>query len=92
MRDAERFAKLITIENGKALPDSRGEVACQALDASARGGVMKIRDAEGSRVVPVREFLGSPLPVVGDENRATGRRESGPRAGSGSPASGASPR
>src|SRR6266849_6274307 len=27
MRDAERFAKLITLENGKALSDSRGEVA-----------------------------------------------------------------
>src|SRR5262249_10261158 len=26
VRDAERFAKLITIENGKALSDSRGEV------------------------------------------------------------------
>jgi succinate-semialdehyde dehydrogenase/glutarate-semialdehyde dehydrogenase len=26
VRDAERFAKLITIENGKALPDSRSEV------------------------------------------------------------------
>jgi succinate-semialdehyde dehydrogenase / glutarate-semialdehyde dehydrogenase len=30
MRDAERFAKLITIENGKALADSRGEVAYAA--------------------------------------------------------------
>jgi succinate-semialdehyde dehydrogenase/glutarate-semialdehyde dehydrogenase len=30
IRDAERFAKLITIENGKALPDSRGEVAYSA--------------------------------------------------------------
>ncbi|HEY4981185.1 MAG TPA: NAD-dependent succinate-semialdehyde dehydrogenase [Pseudolabrys sp.] len=30
MRDAERFAKLITVENGKALPDSRGEVAYAA--------------------------------------------------------------
>jgi succinate-semialdehyde dehydrogenase/glutarate-semialdehyde dehydrogenase len=30
MRDAERFAKLITIENGKALSDSRGEVAYSA--------------------------------------------------------------
>src|SRR6478609_4355714 len=30
MRDAERFAKLITLENGKALPDSRGEVAYAA--------------------------------------------------------------
>ncbi|MDO8533723.1 MAG: aldehyde dehydrogenase family protein, partial [Xanthobacteraceae bacterium] len=30
VRDAERFAKLITIENGKALSDSRGEVAYAA--------------------------------------------------------------
>src|SRR6059058_1130098 len=30
MRDAERFAKLITIENGKALSDSRAEVAYAA--------------------------------------------------------------
>ena len=30
MRDAERFAKLITLENGKALPDSRSEVAYAA--------------------------------------------------------------
>jgi succinate-semialdehyde dehydrogenase/glutarate-semialdehyde dehydrogenase len=30
MRDAERFAKLITIENGKTLSDSRGEVAYAA--------------------------------------------------------------
>ena len=30
MRDAERFAKLITLENGKALSDSRGEVAYAA--------------------------------------------------------------
>src|SRR5579871_6841114 len=30
MRDAERLAKLITIENGKALADSRGEVAYAA--------------------------------------------------------------
>src|SRR5471032_1251574 len=30
MRDAERFAKLITTENGKALSDSRGEVAYAA--------------------------------------------------------------
>src|SRR5262245_12614853 len=30
MRDAERFAKLITLENGKALPDSRSEVAYSA--------------------------------------------------------------
>src|SRR5215472_3994995 len=30
MRDAERLARLITIENGKALSDSRGEVAYAA--------------------------------------------------------------
>src|ERR1700736_5236939 len=30
MRDAERLAKLITIKNGKALSDSRGEVAYSA--------------------------------------------------------------
>src|SRR5438034_10636200 len=30
MRDAERLAKLITIENGKAISDSRGEVAYAA--------------------------------------------------------------
>ena len=30
IRDAERFAKLITVENGKALSDSRGEVAYSA--------------------------------------------------------------
>src|ERR1700704_4511969 len=30
MSDAERLAKLITLENGKALPDSRGEVAYAA--------------------------------------------------------------
>ena len=30
MADAERLAKLITLENGKALPDARGEVAYSA--------------------------------------------------------------
>jgi succinate-semialdehyde dehydrogenase/glutarate-semialdehyde dehydrogenase len=30
MRDAERFAKLITLENGKALSDARGEIAYAA--------------------------------------------------------------
>ena len=30
MRDAERFAKIITLENGKSLSDSRGEVAYAA--------------------------------------------------------------
>ena len=30
MRDAERFAKIITLENGKSLTDSRGEIAYAA--------------------------------------------------------------
>src|SRR5271155_5400376 len=37
MRDAERLAKLITIENGKALSDSRGEVGCAARAVFRRG-------------------------------------------------------
>src|SRR5437879_6522695 len=30
LKESERFAKLITLENGKALPDARGEVAYSA--------------------------------------------------------------
>jgi acyl-CoA reductase-like NAD-dependent aldehyde dehydrogenase len=37
MRDAERLAKLITLENGKALPDSRSEVAYVFTRNLARG-------------------------------------------------------
>src|SRR5258707_2826356 len=56
MRDAERLAKLITIENGKALSDSRGEVAYAAeffrwyAEEGVRNlGVNGIAPASGAR-------------------------------------------
>jgi len=58
MRDAERLAKLITIENGKALPDSRGEVAYAAEffrwfaeEAVRNIGQVSIAPASGARIV-----------------------------------------
>src|SRR5690348_1345490 len=58
MRDAERFAKLITIENGKALPDSRGEVAYSAEffrwyaeEAVRNIGQISTAPASGARIV-----------------------------------------
>src|SRR3954467_4206943 len=58
MRDAERLAKVITIENGKALSDSRGEVAYAAeffrwnAEEAVRavGGLSKA-PASGARIV-----------------------------------------
>src|ERR1700752_662099 len=58
MRDAERLAKLITIENGKGLSDSRGEVAYAAeffrwfAEEGGRnvGGVSRA-PAPGARIV-----------------------------------------
>src|ERR1700748_1694139 len=58
MRDAERFAKLITVENGKALSDSRGEVAYAAEffrwyaeEAVRNIGEMSRAPASGARLV-----------------------------------------
>jgi len=58
MRDAERLAKLITIENGKALPDSRGEVAYAAeffrwfAEEGVRNiGQVSVAPASGARIV-----------------------------------------
>src|SRR5258706_12711866 len=58
MRDAERLAKLITIENGKALSDSRGEVAYAAeffrwyAEEAVRGiGAVSRAPASGARIV-----------------------------------------
>src|SRR5919206_149680 len=58
MRDAERLAKLITIENGKALSDSRGEVAYAAEffrwyaeEAVRNLGQNGMAPASGARVV-----------------------------------------
>src|SRR6201987_2420293 len=58
MRDAERLAKLITIENGKALSDSRGEVAYAAEffrwyaeEATRAIGAVWRAPASGARIV-----------------------------------------
>jgi succinate-semialdehyde dehydrogenase/glutarate-semialdehyde dehydrogenase len=58
MRDAERFAKLITVENGKALADSRAEVAYAAEffrwyaeEAVRNLGQMSIAPASGARIL-----------------------------------------
>src|SRR6476469_3924205 len=58
MRDAERLAKLITIENGKALSDSRGEVAHAAEffrwfaeEAVRNLGQISTAPASGARIV-----------------------------------------
>jgi succinate-semialdehyde dehydrogenase/glutarate-semialdehyde dehydrogenase len=58
VRDAERFAKLITIENGKALSDSRGEVLYSAEffrwyaeEAVRNIGQMSCAPATGARIL-----------------------------------------
>jgi hypothetical protein len=58
MRDAERLAKLITIENGKALSDSRGEVAYAAeffrwfAEEGVRNiGQVSVAPASGARII-----------------------------------------
>jgi succinate-semialdehyde dehydrogenase/glutarate-semialdehyde dehydrogenase len=58
VRDAERFAKLITIENGKALSDSRGEVLYSAEffrwyaeEAVRNLGQMSRAPATGARIL-----------------------------------------
>ncbi|HWP26927.1 MAG TPA: NAD-dependent succinate-semialdehyde dehydrogenase [Xanthobacteraceae bacterium] len=58
VRDAERFAKLITIENGKALPDSRSEVLYAAEffrwyaeEAVRNIGQMSHAPASGARIL-----------------------------------------
>src|SRR3981189_793177 len=58
MRDAERLAKLITLENGKALSDSRGEVAYAAEffrwfaeEAVRNLGQLYNAPASGARIV-----------------------------------------
>ena len=58
MRDAERLAKLITIENGKALSDSRGEVAYAAEffrwyaeEAVRNIGRIRVAPATGARIL-----------------------------------------
>ena len=65
MRDAERFAKLITLENGKALPNSRGEVAYAAEffrwyaeEAVRNLGTVSMAPASGARIVAQHQPAG----------------------------------
>ena len=67
MRDAERLAKLITIENGKALSDSRGEVAYAAEffrwyaeEAVRNIGAVSRAPASGARMVVQHKPAGTP--------------------------------
>src|SRR6476619_341823 len=65
MRDAERLAKLITIENGKALSDSRGEVAYAAEffrwfaeEAVRNIGQISVAPSSGARIVAYHKPAG----------------------------------
>ncbi len=65
IRDAERYAKIITLENGKSLSDSRGEVAYAAEffrwyaeEAVRNVGQVSIAPASGARIVAQQKPAG----------------------------------
>src|SRR3954465_13527517 len=65
MRDAERIAKLMTLENGKALPDSRAEVAYaaeffrwNAEEAVRNLGQLSRAPSSGPRIVVQHKPIG----------------------------------
>lgn len=65
MRDAERYAKIITLENGKSLTDSRGEVAYAAEffrwyaeEAVRNVGQVSMAPASGARIVAQQKPAG----------------------------------
>jgi succinate-semialdehyde dehydrogenase/glutarate-semialdehyde dehydrogenase len=65
MRDAERYAKIITLENGKSLSDSRGEVAYAAEffrwyaeEAVRNVGQISMAPASGARIVAQQKPAG----------------------------------
>ncbi len=65
MRDAERYAKIITLENGKSLSDSRGEVAYAAEffrwyaeEAVRNVGQISTAPASGARIVAQQKPAG----------------------------------
>lgn len=65
MRDAERYAKIITLENGKSLSDSRGEVAYAAEffrwyaeEAVRNVGQISVAPASGARIVAQQKPAG----------------------------------
>src|SRR5207244_6470171 len=74
MRDAERLAKLITIENGKALSDSRGEVAYaaeffrwNAEEAVRAVGGLSHAPSSGARIVVHHQPAGGAGPGTAGE-------------------------
>src|SRR6202048_1932849 len=83
MRDAERLAKLITIENGKALSDSRGEVAYAAEffrwyaeEAVRNIGEVSRAPASGARIfVHHKPAGGAVLVAAGDFSSAVAERQ-----------------
>ena len=71
MRDAERLAKLITVENGKALPDSRAEVAYAAEffrwnseEAVRNLGQLSRAPSSGARIVVQHKPIGVAILVT----------------------------
>ena len=71
IRDAERLAKLITVENGKALPDSRAEVAYaaeffrwNAEEAVRNLGQLSRAPSSGARIVVQHKPIGVAILVT----------------------------
>src|ERR1700751_1430642 len=93
MRDAERLAKLITIENGKALSDSRGEVAYAAeffrwyAEEAVRGiGAVSRAPASGARIVVQHKPAGVGVLVTPwNFSAAMATRKIGPALAAGGP-------
>src|SRR5262245_27702574 len=93
MRDAERLAKLITIENGKALPDSRGEVAYaaeffrwNAEEAVRNLGNVSRAPSSGARILVHHKPAGiAVLVTLCNCPAAVGARKIGPALAAGCP-------
>src|SRR4026209_2916883 len=93
MRDAERFAKLITLENGKALPDSHGEVAYAAEffrwyaeEAVRNVGEVSRAPASGARIFVHHKPVGIAVLVTPcNFAAAMATRKSGPALAAGCP-------
>jgi succinate-semialdehyde dehydrogenase/glutarate-semialdehyde dehydrogenase len=93
MQDAERLAKLITLENGKALSDSRGEVAYSAeffrwyAEEGVRNiGQMSIAPSSGARILAQHKPIGvSVLVTPWNFPAAMATRKIGPALAAGCP-------
>jgi succinate-semialdehyde dehydrogenase/glutarate-semialdehyde dehydrogenase len=91
--DAERLAKLITLENGKALSDSRGEVAYSAeffrwyAEEGVRNiGQMSIAPSSGARILAQHKPIGvSVLVTPWNFPAAMATRKIGPALAAGCP-------